>query len=69
MHDSSPYHLVVRDIITELVFGEEHKLCSSWCCIFLFVHGFSDFVYVKDLSRIQIASDFQSFSKECYHIC
>jgi hypothetical protein len=63
MHGTSPDYLFVLDIITELIFGEEHKLCSSWCCIYFFVHGISDFVYVKDLTRIQISSDFQSFTK------
>jgi hypothetical protein len=24
---------------------------------------------IEDLSRIHISSDFQSFTKECYHIC
>jgi hypothetical protein len=67
MHWSWPDHLIVFDVITESVFGEERKLSISWFCRFLFV-GFQ-FLCIEDLSSIQISSDFQSFTKECYCIC
>jgi len=67
MHWSCPDHLVALNVITQSIFGEEHKLCISWCCGFMFVAF--QILCVKDLSRIHISSDFQSFTAECYHIC
>jgi hypothetical protein len=34
-HGFSPDHLVFLNVITELIFGEKHKLCSSWCFLFM----------------------------------
>jgi hypothetical protein len=62
MHGSSPGHLVVLDIITELIFGEEHKCVAPDVAFFLFMafqilsllriyQGFKLHQVFKDLAR------------------